>query len=261
MATEAPAPAHVAQMRVWVALGGGNSGIQGNKLHTYGFHRGAIAIPVTDYSRRRDPAGTSVSKYDGGGRYCCAGDYHHGGKAALRARHAVLLTRLMDGDPDLDNVCEFIGQPWADKPVYYWAVWNGRRTLQRYTGSGHDRWSHVSVWRSDAVDAPALWTPASVAVEGPKLVPVARATTLKAPKWVTRKPNYFDATRNPKWSPLVRSWQARMKQRGWKITVDGWYGDDSADVCEAFQREKKLGVDRKLGPKTFAAAWTAKVTK
>lgn len=259
MTTEAPAPAHVDQMRVWVALGGSNSGIQGNGAHTYGFHRGAFKVPASDYSRRRDPRGAGLGGYLGGGRYCCAGDYHHGGKKALRARHAVLLTRLMDGDPDLDNVCEMITQPWADKPVYYWAVWNGRRTLQRYTGKGHDMWSHVSVWRSDCVQPPALWTPASAAA--PAMVPVARTVgTLKPPAWRRRTPNYFKASDHAKYDALVRAWQARMRQRGWSVKVDGYYGPSSAEVCGKFQTEKHLGRDELLGPVTFAAAWTAKVT-
>jgi hypothetical protein len=258
--TEAPAPAHVDQMRAWVALGGGNSGIMGNRAHTYGFHRGGIVVPASDYSRRRDPRGTNLSTYSGGGRYCCAGDYHHGARAALRARHAVLLTRLMDGDDELDNVCEFIGKPWPDRPVYYWARWNGLRVLQRYTGSGHDLWSHVAVWRSDAVDVPTLWAPATAAA--PNMVPVSRVTTtLKAPAWKKRKPNYFRASSSAKYAAPVRAWQARMRQRGWPIKVDGYYGPDAAAICRKFQDEKRLGVDGLLGPATFAAAWTSKVTK
>lgn len=258
MASEKPAPAHVAEMKVWVALGGSNSGIQGNGLHVYGFHRGAIRVPVSDYSRKRDPKGTSLSAYDGNGVYCCAGDYHHGGKAALRARHAVLLTRLMDGDPELSHVCEMITQPWANRPVYYWAVWNGRRTLQRYTGKGHDMWSHVSVWRSQCITPPPLWTPASAAT-GTSTVTSRKPTTLKAPAWPAGK--VIVASSSAKYDALARAWQARMKQRGWSIKVDGYYGPSSAKIARSFQADKHLGVDGKLGPKTFAAAWTSAVTK
>ena len=42
-------------MRDWVNLGGGNSGCCGNAAHTYGFHRPANEVPVSDYSRRHEP--------------------------------------------------------------------------------------------------------------------------------------------------------------------------------------------------------------
>jgi peptidoglycan hydrolase-like protein with peptidoglycan-binding domain len=58
----------------------------------------------------------------------------------------------------------------------------------------------------------------------------------------------------------LRAWQQRMKDRGWKIDPDGLYGDQTGDVAEAFQREKGLDADRKIGPQTWAAAWTAPVT-
>jgi hypothetical protein len=58
----------------------------------------------------------------------------------------------------------------------------------------------------------------------------------------------------------VRTWQQRMRARGWTIDVDGAYGPGSANVCRNFQREKHLGVDGIVGPKTWAAAWTSPVT-
>jgi hypothetical protein len=257
---ETGAPAHVGQMKVWTALGGSNSGIVGNRLHDYGFHRGASYVPADDYSRRRDPNG-SDGPYSGWG-LCCAGDYRHGGKKVLRARHAVLLTRLMDNDPTLSNVCEFIGQPWPDRPVYYWARWNGVRLLQRYLGQGHDLWSHVSVWRSDADDEPQLWTPASESTGGAGgglVVPVKRPTTLKAPPW-PKGATYFGARDNAPVYITVRVWEARMRQRGWPIKVNGRLTEADGDILAAFQKEKGLRADRRLGPKSFAAAWTSKVT-
>jgi hypothetical protein len=245
---EHPCPAADQNMHTWVALGGGNSGIVGDRRHVYGFHRGAAYVSAEDYSRRRDPAGADGPFPDWG--WCCAGDYRHGGDPKLRAMHAVLLTRLMDGDPAVDNVCEFIGQPWADKPVYYWALWNGRRILQRYTGSGHDMWSHVSTWRSKSGTVPNLWRP----------VAKPAATTPKPPAWPAGVA-YFRASNRPKYSATVRAWQARMKQRGWSIKADGYYGPQSAEVARKFQREKKLAVDGLLGPITFRAAWTKPITK
>lgn len=58
----------------------------------------------------------------------------------------------------------------------------------------------------------------------------------------------------------VRRWQQRMRDRGWRITVDGDYGPASAAIARAFQTEKGLHVDGIVGPATWRAAWTAPTT-
>jgi GH25 family lysozyme M1 (1,4-beta-N-acetylmuramidase) len=58
----------------------------------------------------------------------------------------------------------------------------------------------------------------------------------------------------------LRTWQQRMSDRGWAIDPDGKYGDETARVTRAFQKEKSLTVDGLIGPATWAAAWTAPIT-
>ena len=58
----------------------------------------------------------------------------------------------------------------------------------------------------------------------------------------------------------VRTWQDQMRQRGWRLAVDGAYGPASATVCLRFQAEKHLQVDGVVGPVTWSAAWTMPVT-
>ncbi|MDK1473266.1 N-acetylmuramoyl-L-alanine amidase [Streptomyces sp. 549] len=58
----------------------------------------------------------------------------------------------------------------------------------------------------------------------------------------------------------ARTWQQQMKRRGWTLTVDGAYGEQSRRVCLAFQQEKGLTVDGVVGEKTWNASWTAPVT-
>jgi peptidoglycan hydrolase-like protein with peptidoglycan-binding domain len=58
----------------------------------------------------------------------------------------------------------------------------------------------------------------------------------------------------------VRQWQQRMADRGWRIAVDGIYGEQSRRVCVAFQQEKGLAVDGVVGPVTWTTAWTAPIT-
>lgn len=50
-------------------------------------------------------------------------------------------------------------------------------------------------------------------------------------------------------------WQTRMRERGWSIQADGFYGADSASICRQFQQEKGLAADGIVGPATWAAAF------
>ena len=58
----------------------------------------------------------------------------------------------------------------------------------------------------------------------------------------------------------VRRWQAQMAKRGWRIKATGTFDAASDQVCRKFQAEKDLDQDGKVGPATWAAAWTAPVT-
>lgn len=227
-------------MTDWVKLGGANSGCCGDSNHTYGFHCPANRVPVTDYSRRHEPGRPFNMDW------ACAADFSHRNNAKLRAQHATVLARLMANDPALHMICEFIGKPWPDKPVYYWARWNGVKNLKRYTGGGHDHWSHISWWRSKANLRAYLWLPASTPV-------TPTSTTPAYPGYVIKyNPDKFDAN--------LKVWQLQMKKRGWTLTADGIYGPETKRVVWAFQEEKRLGADGEIGPITWRAAWELAVT-
>lgn len=53
----------------------------------------------------------------------------------------------------------------------------------------------------------------------------------------------------------VRTVQQRLKEHGWGITVDGFFGPRMHQAVVAFQREKHLVADGVVGPKTWAALW------
>lgn len=61
-------------------------------------------------------------------------------------------------------------------------------------------------------------------------------------------------------SETARRYQRRMRDRGWVITVDGWFGPQSELVTRTFQEEKDLDVDGIVGPDTWRAAWEAPIT-
>ena len=148
------APVIVAEMADWTKLGGGNSGIIGDTSHSYGFHCSANSIPPTDYSRANDPNGPygPFVNWD----YACAGDFSHKKIESLRVLHRTVFNGLLNGK--FPMICEFIGQPWVDRPVYYWARWNGVNYFELYEGSGHDHWSHISWYRSQVDKRAYLWT-------------------------------------------------------------------------------------------------------
>jgi len=101
-----------------------------------------------------------------------------------------------------------------------------------------------------------------------KLWPTPRKTTPTAPKFPLPRGYYFGPRSGSVRSVSgyfshredLRLYQQRMHDRGWPIKVDGLYGDETGDITEAFQKEKGLKVDRKIGPETWAAAWTEPVT-
>lgn len=63
------------------------------------------------------------------------------------------------------------------------------------------------------------------------------------------------------YSKGLKMWQQRMKDRGWSGigAVDGRFGPATEKVVRQFQKSKGLGVDGKIGPGTWAAAWTETV--
>lgn len=58
----------------------------------------------------------------------------------------------------------------------------------------------------------------------------------------------------------IATWQQQMANRGWRITVDGWYGLESLSACKTFQQEKGLRVDGVVGMNTWNTTWTAPIT-
>lgn len=136
--------------------------------------------------------------------------------------------------------------------------------VQRLVGAnpdnryGPDTTAKVKVWQAaHGLNPDGIWGPASDA-----------AGFGAAPAFPLPRGWYFGPKSGPKQSVSgyhghredLRRWQQRMKDRGWKINPDGLYGTQSGDIAAAFQREKGLKVDRKIGPETWAAAWTAPVT-
>lgn len=81
------------------------------------------------------------------------------------------------------------------------------------------------------------------------------------PKFPLSKGQYF-GPRGVTQHNGLRTWQQRMRDRGWSGigTPDGIYGPKTQKVARQFQQEKGLTVDGLIGINTWDAAWTAAVT-
>jgi hypothetical protein len=58
----------------------------------------------------------------------------------------------------------------------------------------------------------------------------------------------------------VKHWQRQMRKRGWKLPHSGEFDERTRDVCIAFQKQKDLPPNGRVGPRTWALAWTAPIT-
>lgn len=142
----------------------------------------------------------------------------------------------------------------------------------RYNGPNpHTAHMHLSVVASPLCDNTTLWNLPILGGAKPPTPPAP--PTPGAPAFPLPRGYYYGPLEGPKQSISgrhssdtaamragLRTWQQRMRTRGWAITPDGYYGPQTRSVALAFQREKRLVADGLIGPATWAAAWTAPVT-
>lgn len=144
-----------------------------------------------------------------------------------------------------------------------------RRKMDDRGNSTDNHFDHNHILFLDANKYVAPGTQAASAIPSlPKPAPAA-PSAVKAPRFPLPNGWYFGPRSGPKESvsghfgyrASLMAWQKQMRRRGWKINTDGYYNEKTERVVEQFQAEKKLGVDKRIGIKTWAAAWTSKVTR
>jgi hypothetical protein len=156
------------------------------------------------------------------------------------------------------------GKIYSSYPTAGYPAWAARP----YTGiNAHMHHLHVSV-----LPEPYHYDDARPWGIAKALHPDTAKTTgtgARAPRWPLPPGSYFGPESGPKESVSgyhshasdLRLWQAQMRRRGWRIGVTGRYDQTTADTATAFRRQVGLGDSAAIGPRLWAAAWTARITK
>ena len=77
---------------------------------------------------------------------------------------------------------------------------------------------------------------------------------------ISNHPAYPMLLRKGSKGVFVVQLQQKLKDRGWKITVDGDFGPATDKVVRAYQKEKGLSVDGLIGPATWNSIFKSPVT-
>ena len=133
----------------------------------------------------------------------------------------------------------------------------------------------LRAWGRDGFPAPA--DPLVAVTPAPAPAPAPAPVTLTPPDWPLDNGCHGHGARayfGPRY-PLSRTrsvsgyythredlrvWQRRMRERGWRITHNGLFSEETGTVARKFQAEKGLAIDGLIGRDTWNAAWTSPVT-
>lgn len=135
-------------------------------------------------------------------------------------------------------------------------------------GFTYHAWLDPARRRDPGQDFPTTLLFAYLAGQAPPPGPAAPVPAGTHPPFPLPRGWYFGPRNGPRSSVSgyyghredLRTWQARIRQRGWRITADGLYGPTTATTARAFQRDKRMVADAKIGKATWDAAFTAPVT-
>jgi len=137
-----PAPALQIERDRLATIGGSFLGICGDASHTYGYHVPAALLPSSDYSLQ-GAANAPVCGWHG-----CAIDI--GMDWPVSRTWLRWLIQAIREDR-ITGIAEVIGS-YDGSNVRYWSDGSGWGTDgQPYSGSGHDTWTHVAIYRSTAL--------------------------------------------------------------------------------------------------------------
>lgn len=172
----------------------------------------------------------------------------HAGGAATPAAQGLIVEGMVGGQVTLiQQLINGLGYRLDSDGVF------GPNTLSAVQAFQHD---HGLV--ADGIVGPATQAALSAAYAPfhPGVPPIPPPDP-NAPAWPGR---YIVLTHPYTAGADVHQWQVQMAKRGWRIGIDGIYGEASYGICKTFQHDKGLTRDGIIGPQTWGAAWSAPVT-
>lgn len=119
------------------------------------------------------------------------------------------------------------------------------------SGVGLPTGKELLVKLADVPDFPLLRTPGNLCYYGGD----AQQTAVSGKMPNSLAPGEIVGTGSKSGAQGLKAWQARMNERGYSLTTDGRYGDDTENAAKNLQRLAGFTQDGKIGPATFYAAW------
>lgn len=252
-------------------------GIVGDKNHRGGYHCGSDRVISGDYS-------VVESKRDRNGLSQAASAIDIGYFPGLRKMSLWLVAQCEAGAPDTLDIRSIIYSP-DGKTVERW----DRLDIRDGGDGSHRSHTHCS-WHRDSEDddkvavfrryfddeepnAPLPKPPATIPAPGPHYDFPLPSGYFFGPKSGGNESvsgfygRSFDGKPDHEW---LRIFVRQLRKRGWNAREggrfltrygnDGRYGTELGDLVEAFQEDQGLAGDRKLGPRTWRAAFENPVT-
>lgn len=145
----------------------------------------------------------------------------------------------------------------------------GNFSPRPYRGNPHTAHVHISIYQHASAETDRRsWGVADAVAPQPKPTPRPKPAG-KAPRFPLPAGHWYGPESRDRRNHSgyyardrhgIRQLQQRLKDRGWRISVDGRYGTATRDVVRKFQREKRLRVDGAVGAQTWAALWESPIT-
>ncbi|GAA1152156.1 hypothetical protein F4556_004072 [Kitasatospora gansuensis] len=160
-------------------------------------------------------------------------------------------------------VCAMVGDSGLTEPTE--AMLHGLRDavewLQRDGGAGPEIKGHRDGYATSCPGGP-LYAWVQSGAPRPGGAPAVQPPAPQQPTGPDWPGVYLRATTHHE---AARIWQQRMRDRGWPIDVDGWFGPASAEVARRFQEDCTthgwpLSADGIVGPATWKASWERPVS-
>lgn len=119
------------------------------------------------------------------------------------------------------------------------------------SGVGLPTGKELLVKLADVPDFPLLRTPGNLCYYGGD--DKQTAVSGKMPNSLV--PGEVTGTGSKSGAQGLKAWQKQMNARGYSLSEDGRYGDDTENAAKNLQRLAGFAQDGKIGPATFYAAW------